>query len=206
MISGRSTKFLLGSVVLAGALILANSASGAPSDPSIVEIAAQVNEDTGEFSTLISALDTAGLLGVLGGNRQFTVFAPVDAAFAELDLDEDSIKDVPVDTLTDILLYHVSPGRRLSTDILDSERVRTMNKSFTFPSITEEGAFINDAQLIPELIDIEARNGVIHVIDGVLLPGMAASNQAAVPEPASASIMLGLLCCLGIYRHRLNAM
>ena len=200
----RTFRTIVGGFALASVSMLTANALGKPSDPSIVEIATAVNEDSGEFSTLISALDTAGLVDTLNGNRQFTVFAPIDAAFAELDLDKDSIKNVPVDTLTEILLYHVSPGRRFSEDILESERVRMMNKSFTFPSVSEEGAFINDAQLLaPQLIDIEARNGVIHVIDSVLMPGVA---TAAVPEPATAGGMaLGLICCLALTGRRRRA-
>lgn len=66
--------------------------------PSIVDIAPTVNEESGEFSTLIAALSTADLVETLDGNRQFTVFAPTDAAFAEIGLDATSIVDVPVDT------------------------------------------------------------------------------------------------------------
>ena len=203
MFSRPKLKMSLGTIVVSCVMMLTNTSLGAPSDPSIVDIALQVNGDSGEFSTLIAALGRAELVSTLDGNRQFTVFAPIDAAFSDIGIDADSIQDVPVDELTDILLNHVSPGRRLSGDILASDRVRMLNKSFTIPSITDAGAFIDDAQLLaPDLIDIEARNGVIHVIDSVLgIPSMTASAQA-VPEPASFSLFLiGLLTCVGLRRR-----
>ena len=149
-----------------------------------MDIALQVNSDSGEFSTLIAALDRADLVNTLDGNRQFTVFAPVDAAFSNIGLDANSIQNVPLDDLTNILLNHVSPGRRLSGAVLAANQVRMLNKAFTVPSTTDDGAFIDDAQLLaPDLIDLKARNGVIHVIDSVLGIPSAASTQS-VPEPA----------------------
>lgn len=137
-------------------------------EPTIVEIALAVNAETGEFSTLIAALSTAGLVDTLNGNRQFTVFAPTDAAFAELGLNAGNIGTLPVDLLTNILLYHVAPGERFSGDVVSSDRIRTVSKGFLFPSVTDEGAFVNDSQIIA--VDIDASNGVIHIIDAVLLP------------------------------------
>jgi len=133
--------------------------------PSIVEIALAVNQETGEFSTLIAAVVATDLVDTLNGNRQFTVFAPTDAAFAALGLDASNIGDLPKDALTNILLYHVSPGERFAADVLSSTQVRMMNKQFTTVS---EGPKINDSGFVA--VDVDARNGVIHVIDAVLLP------------------------------------
>src|SRR5688572_13869116 len=77
--------------------------------PTIVEAALAVNAETGEFSTLIAAVVRAGLVDTLNGKRQFTVFAPTDAAFAKLGLNAGNIDTVPLDALTNILLYHVAP-------------------------------------------------------------------------------------------------
>lgn len=178
------------------------TAEANPPGPSIIDIALTVNGESGEFSTLIAALSTAELVEPLDGNRQLTVFAPTDAAFAEIGLDAESIVDVPVDTLSDILLYHVSPGRRLAEDVLGSDRVRMLNKSFTFPSLEDGVPFINDAQILSP--DIEARNGVIHVIGGVLDPSVASfSSTQAVPEPISVALLgLGLTGVAYLSRKR----
>ena len=136
--------------------------------PTIVDIALAVNAETGEFSTLIAALGEAGLVEALDGRRQFTVFAPTDAAFAKLGLNAGNIGSLGEAALTDILLYHVSPGQRFARSVVSSRRVRMLNKGFTFPSVTADGAFINQSKIIA--VDIDASNGVIHIIDTVLLP------------------------------------
>src|SRR5690606_24188763 len=82
-----------------------------PAAPTVVEVALAVNAETGEFSTLIAALQAAGLVETLQGAGPFTVFAPTDAAFAAIDLNADNIGSLPVDALRNILLYHVAPGR-----------------------------------------------------------------------------------------------
>ncbi len=128
------------------------------------------------FSTLVAAVVKAGLVDTLDGRRQFTVFAPTNTAFdtaAEAILGTgstgiDLVNALSVYELTDILLFHVSPGRRLSGDVLGSERVRTMNKDFLFPSLQGGVPFINNAEIV--VPDLQVDNGVIHVIDAVLLP------------------------------------
>jgi len=139
-----------------------------PQGESIVDIALAVNQQSGEFSTLIAALVAADLVETLDVNRQFTVFAPTDAAFAKLGLDAANIGSLPTDALTDILLYHVAPGRRFAASVVSSSQIRMLNKSFAAISVTALGAFINDAQIVTT--DIAAQNGVIHIIDTVLLP------------------------------------
>lgn len=136
--------------------------------PNIVDVALEVNAETGEFSTLIAALVAADLVDTLSSRGQYTVFAPTDAAFAAIGLDADNIGDVPVEDLTNILLFHVAHGRRDSTDILESERVRMLNRGFTFPSLVEGAPFIDEAPIL--MPDVEATNGIIHVIGGVLAP------------------------------------
>ena len=139
--------------------------------PTIVETAIAVNADSGEFSQLIAAVQRAGLVDTLNGNRQLTVFAPTDAAFERLyrTLGVSGVNQIPVDTLRAVLLYHVSPGKRLSADVVASTRIRTVSKGFVFPSVRNGGAWINDARIL--IPDVQASNGVIHVIDKVLLPG-----------------------------------
>jgi uncharacterized surface protein with fasciclin (FAS1) repeats len=140
------------------------------SGPTIVETALAVNAQSGEFSQLIAAVQRAGLVDALNGNRQFTVFAPTDAAFEDLyaALGVSSVDEIPLGTLTAVLLYHVAPGERFSGDVVSSDRIRTVSKGFLFPSVHDGGAWVNDARIVAA--DVDASNGVIHVIDKVLIP------------------------------------
>jgi len=139
--------------------------------PTIVETAVAVNQATGEFDELIAAASRAGLVGTLNGNRQFTVFAPTDAAFHELyaALGVSGVDDIPLPTLRAVLLHHVAPGERFSGDVLGSTRIRTLNGDFLRPSVSGGAAFVDNAQIV--IADVDASNGVIHVIDHVLVPG-----------------------------------
>lgn len=161
-------KWLMVVTVVGLALMAVMPVAAQEDEPTIVEIALAVNADTGEFSTLIAALVAADLVDALNGKRQFTVFAPTDAAFAELGLTAENIGDVPTDALTNILLYHVSPGERFAEDVFAGNRVRMLNKQFTFPTLQDDTPFINESQIITPNVD--AANGVIHIIDAVLLP------------------------------------
>jgi uncharacterized surface protein with fasciclin (FAS1) repeats len=138
--------------------------------PTIVETAIAVNASSGEFDSLISAVVRAGLVDTLDGNRQFTVFAPTDAAFADLfdALGVSGVDQIPVDTLRGVLLYHVAPGQRFSVTVVSSSRIRTVGKGFLRPSVHDGAAWVNDARIVAP--DVDAANGVIHVIDKVLLP------------------------------------
>lgn len=157
-------------------LQLAQEVANAPADrgPTIAEIAAG-NPD---FSTLVAALEAADLVDVLDGRRQFTVFAPTNEAFGRLlDLLGLTAGELLADTelLTSVLLYHVAPGNRDSEDVLGSERIRTLNRGFLFPTVEAGTPFIVDGSAAtadaPILIpDIEASNGVVHVIGEVLVP------------------------------------
>ena len=153
------------------ALAVAGPVSGRTQSPSIVDTALAVNAATGEFDYLIEAVVRADLVATLDGNRQFTVFAPTDAAFEDLfdTLGVSGVNDIPVGTLRAVLLYHVAPGERFAADVVSSERIRTVSKGFLTPSVSGSDAFVNDAQIIAT--DIDVSNGVIHVIDEVLLPG-----------------------------------
>jgi uncharacterized surface protein with fasciclin (FAS1) repeats len=141
---------------------------GASGDDSIVDIALAVNAQTGEFSTLIAALAAVGLVGALDGRNQLTAFAPTDDAFAALNLDADNVGDLDEAFLTDVLLYHVTHGRRYAASLNDGEEVEMLNGETTTVEESSGNVFLNDSQVLSA--DIEASNGVIHVIDGVLLP------------------------------------
>jgi transforming growth factor-beta-induced protein len=126
-----------------------------------------------EFSILVQAVIKAGLTDVLATGGPFTVFAPTNDAFIALldELGAGSLDDIPVDLLTDVLLYHVVGGYVFSSD-LSSGTVTTLNGNF---DISVETLSITDANgresnLIPSLLDVQASNGVVHVIDRVILP------------------------------------
>ena len=165
----RHLAFLLTSAALLLGVAAQPVAARQPG-PTIVETALAVNAETGEFDYLIQAVVRAGLVDTLNGNRQFTVFAPTDAAFEDLfdALNVNGIADIPVETLTAVLLYHVAPGERFSGDVVASTQIRTISKGFVVPSVSGASAYVNDARILA--VDVDASNGVIHVIDSVLLP------------------------------------
>jgi uncharacterized surface protein with fasciclin (FAS1) repeats len=164
-------KRTIATLAAAGMLALAVAApAAARSGPTIADTAIAVNAETGEFSQLIAAASRAGLVGALDGNRQLTVFAPTDAAFADLyaTLGVTGVDEIPVATLRAVLLHHVAPGERFSDDVLDASRIRTLNRDFVFPG-TDGGASIDDASIVAA--DTDASTGVNHVIAAVLHPG-----------------------------------
>ena len=123
----------------------------------------------GNFTTLAAALTAAGLVETLKGEGPFTVFAPTDAAFAALPAGtvEDLLKPENKDKLTAILTYHIVPGKVMSTDLTEGMKAATVNgKEVT---ITLEGGPKVDGAVISGP-DVAASNGVIHVIDSVILP------------------------------------
>jgi transforming growth factor-beta-induced protein len=124
----------------------------------------------GRFTTLAAALGAADLVETLQGEGPFTVFAPTDDAFAALPEGtvEALLADIPA--LTDILLYHVTPGRLFAADVLAEETLPTVLGKNLEVRMDMGNAYVNDSQII--ITDILTSNGVIHVIDAVLLPQM----------------------------------
>ncbi len=143
-----------------------------------------------DHETLAAALEAADLVDALSGEGPFTVFAPTDDAFDALpDGVLDDLLDDPEGDLTDILLYHVVAAYALSTDLEDGQEITTMLGEDVLVTINEEGVFINDAQVI--VVDLLAENGVVHVIDAVLLPDdgtgivdAEAASFTVYPNPA----------------------
>jgi uncharacterized surface protein with fasciclin (FAS1) repeats len=149
-------------------------AMAAPPGPTVVDVAIAINSEgpyAGQFDTLIAAVLAAdpAILATLSGNGQFTVFAPTDDAFAALDITPDNVGDLDQVFLTDVLLYHVARGRRYSTVILASKRIRTLERGFLFQA---DGTLTDSLDRVANIIvtDVEAANGVIHAIDAVVLP------------------------------------
>lgn len=148
--------------------VIAAPAAARRPGPTIVETAIAVNAESGEFSTLIAAVVAADLVDVLNGNRQFTVFAPTDAAFAALGLNAGNIGSLDRATLTDILLYHVTPGRKAAAAVLGSDSLRMLNRDRADVEVGAGGATIDGAPIVTT--DIKTSNGIIHIVGGVLLP------------------------------------
>lgn len=131
--------------------------------PNIVEVAT----NAGSFNTLIAAVQAAGLVETLSGPGPFTVFAPTDDAFAKLP--EGTVEGLLEDKeqLTKILTYHVVPGKVMAADVQSLDTATTVEGS-DLKIDASSGVKVNDATVTQA--DIEADNGVIHVIDTVLLP------------------------------------
>lgn len=125
----------------------------------------------GDFTTLLAAVEAAGLVETLEGEGPYTVFAPTDDAFAALP--EGTVEGLLADpeALSDILLYHVVPGEVTSDQVVTLESATTAQGSDVSIRVEGDSVFVNDAQVI--MTDIQASNGVIHVIDAVLLPPAA---------------------------------
>lgn len=138
---------------------------GASAEDTIYEIAA----GNSSFDVLVAALEETGLDAVLDSNDdQFTVFAPTDAAFEALlaDLGISAADLLASPDLEDILLYHVTAGRRYAASVVRAPQVEMLNGD----TVAVDGTSLNDGQAGIVATDIEASNGVIHVVDGVLLP------------------------------------
>lgn len=124
----------------------------------------------GQFNTLAAALTAAGLVETLKGAGPFTVFAPTDAAFAKLPAGtvDNLLKPENKDQLTAVLTYHVVPGSVMAADVVKITEAKTVNGAMITVKVDGDTVMINDAKVATA--DIAASNGVIHVIDTVLLP------------------------------------
>ena len=123
--------------------------------------------DAGSFTTLVAAVEAAGLVETLKGEGPFTVFAPTDEAFAALPAGTvEGLLEDP-EALAAILTYHVVPGKVMSTDLSNNMMATTVNGA-DVTIMTEGGVTVDGANVVTA--DIEASNGVIHVIDAVILP------------------------------------
>ncbi|MFO7888212.1 MAG: fasciclin domain-containing protein [Eubacteriales bacterium] len=170
-------------------------------EETVVDIAV----NNGSFTTLVAALQKAELVEALSGEGPFTVFAPTDDAFAELlaalDITAEDLLNHP--QLTDVLLYHVVSGNVMSTDLSEGMMPETLKGDTVMVSL-EGGVFINDSEVVTA--DIEGSNGVIHVIDEVLVPGdfvlETEEEQEPVPIPdtglGSGAIAYSVLAALGV--------
>jgi uncharacterized surface protein with fasciclin (FAS1) repeats len=132
----------------------------------IVDIAVKA----GTFTTLVAAVQAADLVDVLKGKGPFTVFAPTDEAFAKLDKAtlEDLLKPENKEKLAAILTYHVVPGKVMAADVVGVTSAKTVQGQAITVKVEDDVVHIDNAKVVAT--DIEASNGVIHVIDTVILP------------------------------------
>ena len=164
----------------------------APETNTVVDVI--VNSE--DHTLLEAAVIEAGLVGVLSSEGPFTVFAPTDSAItvlvAALEITAEDLLALP--NLGEILKYHVVAGAAMSTDLTDGQEIETLLGSNVMVTINAEGVFINDAQVT--VADIEADNGVVHVIDAVLLPptpdgiNEATATWSVMPNPAKDVVIL----------------
>jgi len=123
------------------------------------------------FTTLVTALSCTGLVPAVNDpdSAKLTVFAPTNAAFGKLGLNAKNICWLPKGLLTKILTYHVAPGALLASDVVSAKKIQMLNGLYVFPSVRTSGAYLNWYAKI-STTNIQASNGVIHVIDSVLIP------------------------------------
>lgn len=145
-------------------LVTINNLSAAQ-QKTIVGVAA----GAGQFKTLVAAVKAAGLVKTLNGKGPFTVFAPTDEAFAKLPAGtvENLLKPENKEKLVAVLTYHVLPGKLMAAD-LTTTNAKTLNGKELAIKVDAGKVTVGGANVIKT--DIEASNGVIHVIDGVLIP------------------------------------
>lgn len=153
-------------------------------DEDIVDVAI----GAGTFNTLVAAVQAAELVDALKGEGPLTVFAPTDEAFAALP--EGTVESLLLpenkELLISILLYHVVSGSVLAADVVGLDSAATLNGASIDISVSDSGVMINNANVVQA--DVAASNGVIHIIDAVLLPpaptAVESSTWGAVKQQA----------------------
>ena len=141
-------------------LSMVTSAAEDDAAKTILETAAE----DGNFNTLVGAVEDAGLTEALSGEGPFTVFAPTDEAFADVE----GLDEIDNETLAEILKYHVAAGAIMASDVVNMTAIPTLQGGNLTVEVTEEGVTVDGANVTAT--DIVCSNGVIHVIDAVLIP------------------------------------
>ena len=150
--------------LIAGGALAALLTFGTASAQTIVDVAAS-NPD---FSTLVTAVTEAGLVDTLNGDGPFTVFAPTNEAFAALPEGQLQALLANKEQLVKVLTYHVVPGKVMAADVVGLSSATSVEGEPITITAGSDGVMVNDANVTAT--DIEASNGVIHVIDKVILP------------------------------------
>jgi transforming growth factor-beta-induced protein len=171
--------------VVDGLLLPSEGISDLPTG-TIVDVAIE-----SDLNALVEAVVTAGLDEVLSGDNDgngFTVFAPLDSAFATLP--ESAV------ATEDVLLYHVVPSIYFSSTLNDGEIIETLNGGSLTVTINDSGVFVNGFAVVT--LDVPTTNGVVHVIDGVLLPRRNDMTDDSLSGGAVAGVVIGCLCGVGL--------
>ena len=122
----------------------------------------------GDFNTLVTAVKAAGLVETLKGEGPFTVFAPTDAAFAKVPTDTLNALLADKAALANVLTYHVVAGKVMAADVVKLSSAETVQGQAVSIEVKDGKVYVNGAQVVTT--DIKASNGVVHVIDAVILP------------------------------------
>ena len=163
MLNAKITTAVAAASLLAFSSVALADGHGHAEQKNIVETAV----GAGNFTTLVAAVQAAGLVDTLSGEGPFTVFAPTDEAFAKIPADDLQAILADTDLLTSILTYHVVAGKVMSTDLSNGMTAPTVQGS-DVTIMTDGGVTVDGAKVVAA--DVEATNGVIHVIDTVILP------------------------------------
>jgi uncharacterized surface protein with fasciclin (FAS1) repeats len=145
----------------------------------------QVATEAGSFTTLLKAVEAAGLVDVLRGEGPFTVFAPTDEAFAKLPAGTVEALLADREQLVAVLTYHVVPGRVMAEDVVRAGRAEpaTVQGERLRVVVRDGKVYVDGASVIAA--DVTASNGVIHVIDSVVLPGRNNGSNGYRPRPST---------------------
>jgi len=157
-------KTVIKSLICAGIVLALAAPARAAEKKDIVDTAVAA----GSFTTLAKALGAAGLVDTLKGPGPFTVFAPTDAAFAKLPAGTLEKLLADKEQLTKVLTYHVVAGKVMAADVVKLKSAKTVEGADVKIAVKGKSVMVNGANVVKT--DIEASNGVIHVIDAVLLP------------------------------------
>lgn len=159
---------LISTILMVGVCLAGSNSMDASKEESSAADIVDTAVAAGNFQTLVSAVEEAGLVDTLKGEGPFTVFAPTDEAFAKIPQEQlESLLENKTQ-LTAVLTYHVIAGKVMSTDLTDDMAVATVQGDNVTINLDEDGVMVNDAKVVQA--DIECINGVVHAIDTVLMP------------------------------------
>jgi uncharacterized surface protein with fasciclin (FAS1) repeats len=161
---------IISTVVVAASLFIGTpvTQNGPDSDPTMNIIETAIS--AGSFNTLVTAVKAAGLVETLSGTGPFTLFAPTDEAFAQIPADQLNALLADKEALTAVLTYHVVAGKVMAEDVVKLSSATTVNGQDVNIKMWDGKVMIDDAQVTTA--DIDTTNGVIHVINKVILPKM----------------------------------
>ncbi len=161
-------KSKLSALFLAAAVMFCLSAMPASANENATKDIVDTAVSAGSFNTLVTAVKAAGLVETLKGNGPFTVFAPTDEAFAKIPQDKLNALINDKEALKNVLLYHVVAGNVMAKDVVKIKSAKTVQGSSAKVTVKGDKVMIDNANVIKT--DIACTNGVIHVIDSVIMP------------------------------------